>query len=205
MGREAACTARFAGKSAAGKALLETTELIFRGKDLRLVIPFKQIRGVQARGDSLEVKTADGVATFALGSKQAAAWAARIENPPGRLDKLGVKPGMKVSIVGTAEAAFLEELAARTDDISQGRARAGSDLVFFAVESVAGLSRLATLKKALQPAGALWVLRAKGPAAPVSESAVRAAGRAAGLVDTKVVAFSATHTAERLVIPVADR
>ena len=61
------------------------------------------------------------------------------------------------------------------------------------------------MKKSLQPAGAIWVLRAKGAAASVSESAVMAAGKAAGLVDTKVVAFSETHTAERLVIPVARR
>jgi hypothetical protein len=205
MGREAACTARFGGKSAAGKALLETTELIFRGAGLRLQIPFARMRTVQARGETLEVKTAEGLATFELGAKEAAAWAARIKNPPGRLDKLGVKPGMKVSIVGEVEAAFLTELGARTDDVSQGRARAGSDLIFFAVAAPADLARLSTLKKSLQPAGALWVLRAKGPTAPVTESAVMAAGKAAGLVDTKVVAFSASHTAERLVIPVADR
>lgn len=61
------------------------------------------------------------------------------------------------------------------------------------------------LRKALQPAGALWILRVKGPAAPVSEAAVMAAGKAAGLVDTKVVAFDELRTAERLVIPVSQR
>jgi len=67
------------------------------------------------------------------------------------------------------------------------------------------LERLGALKKSLQPAGAIWVLRQKGPATRVTESAVMAAGKAAGLVDTKVVSFSDTHTAERLVIPVAKR
>lgn len=32
-----------------------------------------------------------------------------------------------------------------------------------------------------------------------------AAGKAAGLVDVKVVSFSPTHTAEKFVIPVKDR
>lgn len=41
--------------------------------------------------------------------------------------------------------------------------------------------------------------------APVRENAVRAAILAAGLVDTKVVSFSATHTAAKAVIPVAQR
>jgi hypothetical protein len=31
------------------------------------------------------------------------------------------------------------------------------------------------------------------------------AGKAAGLVDVKVVSFSATHTAEKFVIPIKDR
>ena len=77
--------------------------------------------------------------------------------------------------------------------------------MFFAVTTPSDLDRLATLKKSLQPAGAIWVLRTKGPAATVSEREVMAAGKVAGLVDTKVVAFSETHTAERLVIPIAKR
>mgnify|MGYP006170174075 CR=1 FL=1 len=41
--------------------------------------------------------------------------------------------------------------------------------------------------------------------ASVVEADVMAAGKAAGLVDVKVVRFSATHTAEKLVIPVTKR
>jgi hypothetical protein len=57
----------------------------------------------------------------------------------------------------------------------------------------------------MQPAGGLWVVRRKGSDAPVTEAESMAAGKTAGLVDTKVVAFSETHTAERYVIPVAAR
>jgi hypothetical protein len=39
----------------------------------------------------------------------------------------------------------------------------------------------------------------------ISERGVMAAGKAAGPVDIKVVAFSATHTAEKFVIPARDR
>jgi hypothetical protein len=204
MGREAVCTARFGGKSAAGKALLETREVIFRGPELRLIIPFDRIQKIEVKGGALSLKTAEGVAILELGP-QAEAWAKRIKDPPGRLDKLGVKPGMKVSLVGEIEPAFIEELRARTEDLSRGRPRPASDLIFFAVEAPAELERLATLKKSLQPAGAIWVLRRKGPAASVSERAVMSAGKDAGLVDTKVASFSDTHTAERLVIPVAKR
>jgi hypothetical protein len=205
MGREATCTARYGGKLGEGKALLETSELVFRGETLRFKIPYARIRTIVVKGGTLEVRTRGEAAALELGAKEAAAWALRIKNPPGRLDKLGVKPAMKVSVVGPVDESFVAELRARTADVSQGRPRAGSDLVFFAVETPADLRRLATLRKSLQPAGALWVLRAKGPAAKVSETAVMAKGKAAGLVDTKVVAFSDTHTAERLVIPVARR
>jgi hypothetical protein len=204
MGREASCQATFAGRTVAGKALLETSEVVFRGGGLRLELPFTALGKVTARAGILHLHGPQGEVRLALGD-EAEAWASKIKSPPGRLDKLGVKPGMKVSVVGTLEAAFLVELRGRTEDVSQGRPRSGSDLLFFAAEAPPDLDRLATLEKSLKPAGALWVVRAKGPAARVTEAAVMAAGKAAGLVDTKVVAFSTTHTALRLVIPIARR
>jgi len=206
VGREASCSVRIGRRTVAGKALLETSELLFRGEELRLRIPFSKIQAVVARGGALEVQGPDGHVRFELGD-QAALWASRIKNPPGRLDKLGVKPGMKVSVVGTLDPAFLAQLRARVDDVSVGRPRAASDLLFLAADSPADLKRIPVLKQSLQPAGALWVVRAKGKGAGarVTEASVMAAGKAAGLVDTKVVAFSETHTAERLVIPLARR
>jgi hypothetical protein len=204
MGREATCQATFGGRTVPGKALLEASEVLFRGDGLRLKLRFAELSRVTARAGTLHLHGPQGEVRLALG-QEADAWASKIKRPPGRLDKLGVKPGMKVSVVGTLEAAFLAELRGRTEDVSEGRPRPASDLLFFAAQEPADLDRLAVLKKSLQPAGALWVIRAKGPAAPVTERAVMAAGKAAGLVDTKVVAFSPSHTAERLVIPVARR
>ena len=57
---------------------------------------------------------------------------------------------------------------------------------------------------AIQPAGALWVVYPKGRQ-DIKEGDVMAAAKAAGLVDVKVCAFSATHTATKMVIPVARR
>ena len=202
MGREAECTARIDGKLAKGKALLETKELQFRG-EARLTIPFADMRDVKAAGGALTVRFDGGEVTFLLGAA-AEVWAAKIKNPPSRLSKLGVKPGARVSIVGAIEPAFVAEARAAGAVIA-GRKPRDVDLVFFAVEQPADLGRLATLAGTMQPAGALWVVRRKGAGAPVTETASMAAGKAAGLVDTKVVAFSATHTAERYVIPVAAR
>jgi hypothetical protein len=87
------------------------------------------------------------------------------------------------------------------DDLVTGRAAKDSDLIFFLVEKPADLGRIATLVRSLKPDGAIWTVRRKGKDAPVAEQAVRDAAKAAGLVDVKVVGFSATHTAEKYVIP----
>jgi len=71
-------------------------------------------------------------------------------------------------------------------------------------ERKAELGRIGKLKSSLRPDGALWVIRPKGRP-EISEMAVMRAGQAAGLVDVKVVSFSATHTAEKFVIPLRAR
>ena len=54
-------------------------------------------------------------------------------------------------------------------------------------------------------AGAVTIVSRKGKAATLRYADLLDAAKAAGLVDNKVAAFSATHTALRLVIPVALR
>ena len=56
----------------------------------------------------------------------------------------------------------------------------------------------------LKPDGALWIVYPKG-VPEIREMDVLLAGREAGLKDTKVASFSATHTALRFVIPIAKR
>jgi hypothetical protein len=77
-------------------------------------------------------------------------------------------------------------------------------VIFLGAETVDALRKLPSLVTHLAPAGAIWVLRPKGHAR-ITERAVMTAGRDAGLVDTKVVRFSGTHTAEKFVIPRARR
>lgn len=120
------------------------------------------------------------------------------------LDKLGVRQGARVCLLGIDDRDFLRGLRGRTSDIS-AQPRNASDLIFFAADSAAGLARLARLEPYLKRDGALWVVSRKGKAATVRDVEVIAAAKAAGLVDNKVVSFSETHTALRLVIPRARR
>src|SRR6266436_1535702 len=104
MGQEKGCRARFGKQASAGKALLETSEILFRG-DFRLKIPFSTIKSVKAANGELRVETPEGLAVFQL-SDAAEKWRDKILHPKSRMEKLGVKPGAKVSLFGDLEAEF---------------------------------------------------------------------------------------------------
>jgi hypothetical protein len=125
------------------------------------------------------------------------------------LDKLGVRSDSRVAIAGVDDAEFRRLLADRTSDVqdlsSDEVPPAGMDLVFLAADSVDDLIRVGVLRGSLVPDGAIWVVSRKGREATLRDVDVIDAAKSMGLVDNKVVSFSATHTALRLVIPRALR
>lgn len=204
MGYEAAATLKYEGRSTPGKALLETSELVFRGPT-RLVIPLKDVTAATARDGVLRLTFAGRAAELTIGDA-AEKWAKRIINPPSRLDKLGVKPGMSLVLLDVRDASLAEEATARGASVARSLPRTAKpvDMIFYGAEHRDALRKLADLSKHIVQAGAIWVIRPKGSAA-ITEAETMAAGKRAGLVDVKVVGFSATHTAEKYVIPVAKR
>jgi hypothetical protein len=201
MGNEAPCKLRYDGKVFAGKALLETSELIFRG-ETRLKIPFPEIRALRAQDGELHVNTKAGLAVFALGPL-AEKWRHKIANPKTVLEKLGVKPGDMVSLIGKFPQDFLSSLKTNgvvvLDEMTSDTA-----WFFLAAETRRDLSRAKALAKTLRGAAALWIIYPKGQSR-ITESDVRSAGLKAGLTDIKVASFSSTHTALKFVIPKAKR
>jgi hypothetical protein len=203
MGSEAVCLVRFGERVSEGKALLETTELLFRGA-FRLKIPFRAITRLADDNGELTVGFSEGTAVFELGAN-ASKWAAKIRNPRGLLDKLGVKAGHRVAVLGVTDADFLEDLRGHNVEVNDNALLPNADLVFYQADEPKALTRLAELRQSLAAKGAIWVISPKGRAAPIKDTDVMAAAREAGLVDTKVVAFSDTHTALKLVVPGAKR
>jgi hypothetical protein len=128
----------------------------------------------------------------------------RVYSTP-RIDKLGVKPGARVAIVGVPDDDLRAELRARTHDLTEDAPLADTDVIIVAADSREELGRLAALRARIVPSGAIWVVSPKGKAATLRDVDVIAAARAVGLVDNKVASFSATHTALRLVIPLDQR
>jgi len=202
MGQEVVCTARWAGKSVRGKALLEGTEILFRGNP-RLKIPFSSIRDIAAVDGELRLKTGAGTVVFKLGER-AEKWRQKIVNPKSVLEKLGVQAGQVVAVFGNADAKFIEKLRVQGSYVEREKFSAETPWIFRFVEVADGLSGIKKLAGRMQGGTALWVVYPKGQKT-ITEDAVLAAGRKAGLKDVKVVSFSATHTALKFVLPVAKR
>ena len=191
MGKDvAAIPARFADGVDVGRLQWESPKLIFRGASRR-VFEGEPLKGLTVDGGDLVL--ADG-SRFTLGAVQAPRWAHAILNPPGRLDKLGVKAGMKVAILGLEDPDFTAELAGRanlSNDFSE------LDILVSSADSAADLARIPELIPMLAERGALWTVSLKGKLLRVKDVEVMAAAKAHGLVDNKVCAFSDTRTALR--------
>jgi hypothetical protein len=202
MGNELACTLIHGGKSFSGKALLETSELLFRG-ETRLKIAFGSIAAVKAQDGELHVRTKEGLAVFQLGA-QADKWCHKITNPKSVVEKLGLKAEQSVSVLGKFPAEFIESLRKQECVVSKSKISKGAMSIFLAASEKQDLRGLPAIRKSIQGATALWIVYPKGTKS-VTEADVRSAGLKAGLVDVKVVSFSPTHTALKFVLPATKR
>jgi hypothetical protein len=198
MGQELECRMHLGRRALSGKAYLETDHILFRG-DERIKIQLKDVTGVAAASGILTLEFDGGPATLELGAA-AEKWAQKILHPPSRADKLGIKAGLTVRLVGDFEPDFTAELDHTT--IVAGKNQA--DLIFLRAATKKDLAQVPKLIATLKPAAALWIVYPKG-ATTLREVEVIEAGRAAGLKDVKVASFSTTHTALKFVIPVAAR
>ncbi len=202
MGLEKSCEIEAAGETVTAKVQLEPPDLIVRGAK-KLRIPLAEVTSCEAKGGRLRIAWGKEVVWFGLGA-DAEKWALKIRYPRGRLDKLGIKPGMRVAIIGLDDAAFREELVGRTDDVTMGKPRKDTDVVVLALSDKKDLPRLEALQKCIKRNGAIWVVWPKGRK-EFREDDIRAFGPNAHLVDVKVIAFSDTLSGLKMVIPVKER
>ena len=193
MGKEATVTATFADGAEEGRLQFEPPKLIFKGAERR-VFEGEALEGVAAEGADLVL--ADG-SRFTLTARTVKGWVEAIANPKGRMDKIGVKAGMRAAVMGVKDPTLSAELAGHgAVPVSELTAL---DLLFYGADGADELARIEGLVPLLAETGALWVVSRKGKAATVKDVEVMAAAKAHGLVDNKVVGFSDTHTALRFV------
>jgi hypothetical protein len=202
MGLEKTCEVQAGRRRATVKVHLEPTEIRIGGA-LALVVPLRELSAYEARAGVLHLAWPKGKAALSLGA-DADKWAQKIRYPRSRLDKLGVKPDLRVAVVGLRDPELLRELRERTSDVSTGKPKAETDLVIVAMSGRADLEQLSALRRVLKKNGAIWVVWPKGRK-EFREDDVRAHGPRAGLVDVKVMSFSDTLSGLKMVIPVKER
>ena len=122
------------------------------------------------------------------------------------LDRLGVKPGAKVAVVNLDDNGFIQLLRERTPHVLQGKPRTPCDIVFVGAANPRELlERLRAVKSWIEPNGAIWAIRPKGPSSTLKDTDAIQAGLDAGLVDNKIASFSETQGAMRFVYRLKDR
>jgi hypothetical protein len=121
------------------------------------------------------------------------------------LDKLGIRPGMRVALIDIDDEHIRPLIAERSSDLTEGWPEPETDVVLLGADTIEALAPLEELARRIRPNGAIWVVSRKGKAATIRDVDVIEAARSARLVDNKVASFSPTHTALRLVIPVDHR
>jgi hypothetical protein len=196
-GREAPCTLRFGERVGEGTAYLDTDELVLR-QERRLAIPISELTVVETADGRVELSFPGGAAVLHLDGASGR-WAETLGRVPrSRLDRLGVKPGHCVGVVGTVEECFVDELRGRAAVVVTGRSvPAGADIIFLAANQREELGRLPGLAHCIAPGGVLWVIRPRA-GREISEQDVAVSGKAAAMTSGRAVRFNATHTADRL-------
>jgi hypothetical protein len=161
------------------------------------------LTAVEAENGELRLASPEGAVVFELGAL-AEKWAEKIRRPKSLLDKLGIKPDSQVALVGLRAESFRKQLRGRTRHVAIGPPKTELDTILMEIAAKGDLKKLERLQTFLKRDGSLWVIWPKGRQ-EVKENDIIAAAKEAGLVDTKVVKFSESHGALKLVIPLSRR
>lgn len=181
---------------------LDTDVLVLRG-EVAVRIPRTTIAGATANRGVVTVAYANGTLALTVGEhaeKVARQLAAPLKT---RLEKMGIKSGSVVTIINIDDAHFADEVQAAGASIDT-RLKKNAALVVLGVNVPKDLARIEAATRSMADDGALWVVHPKGVVG-VKDTDIFSVGIRAGLVSTKVARFSGTHTAEKLVVPLASR
>lgn len=200
MGTEVEGTLTVGGQKVKVRGDFASDHVTFSG-GRRGEVPYSSIQVLGTAKGVLRLRVDDAPMEFPLGDK-AERIANKIRKPPSLMDKLGVKPGLKVATVDIP-ASLLRLLRESVPDVQERGPRGRVDVIFLGVSSPEGLEGLPPLVDQLAKGGSVWVVYPKGRQDTIREADVRDAGRACGLKDTKVARISPTHTALRFSIPSA--
>jgi hypothetical protein len=191
MGLEAHCRCETAEFSGEVHALLEASELILRGA-IRRHLPLAGLADIRSEGEALRFTVGGRPVSLMLGAARAATWARKmVREPPSLREKLGLKQGCRLTVIGAVDDAALRE-AIGEDEMA---AEDGPTLALAVVTGRAALDHVLDRLQTL--AVPVWIANLKGAASSFGENAVRAVMRERGYVDSKSISVSARLSATR--------
>lgn len=197
MGREAKTLCIEGRQKFEVKAHLDGQALQLTGEK-KLTLPLAHVRAATVAGEDLKIVSAPATFALRLGAKEAAAWAKKILNPPSLAEKLGVKPGVTVHLIGP-RVKELDEAAPQAPHAAalSAKAFAACDIAILTLTPATAEKQIAAAAKTLPTKTALWLVYEKGTK-PNGDTIIMLA-RKAGLKDTKVARISDSHTALRFI------
>ena len=93
------------------------------------------------------------------------------------LDKLGIRPGMRVALIDIDDPDIRPLIAERTTELTEGWPEPDTDVVLLGAGLRGRLAPLETWPLCIRPAGAIWVVSRKGKAATLRDVEVMDAAR----------------------------
>lgn len=200
MGREARIAYTSGKERAEVRAHLDSASLQLSGGK-KLIVQLSDVRTAKVVGEDLAVETTTAKFKLALGAKEAAAWAKGMLNPPSLADKLSVKAGTAVLIVGERideidDAVAKATKVERAPKLTAAQAKA-ANIVILTLLTETAPKQIEAAAKVLPKGTALWLVYTKG-VKPNGDDII-ALARKAGLKDTKVARISVMHAALRFI------
>jgi hypothetical protein len=184
MGRETKTAVTHHGQAAEARIHLDSEQLTI-GPPIKVKLALGDVKAA-AGVDGLTLETGGESYQIAMSDKEAGAWAKAIAHPPSLADKLGIKLGTSVALVGPVPDE-IRALATASKDAA---------LIVAAVNSL-DVKALVKIAKMVPEKGAVWLIYEKGL---MKGDQLIFAAREAGLKDTKVARISETHTGLRFIV-----
>lgn len=185
MGLEAAAVAIEKENQIPGKLHVDSKQIEFRSKSLRWSIPLDHETAASAEGPRLVVRRRRKKFVVEVG-KEIDKWVSKVNNPPSRMKKLGVKPGHVCWLSKGFGKAFADEL--RLQGAKVTRKLATAEILFLKTETLPELKCLPELIADIEGGTHLWIVWPKGIDS-IRQSDVLSAAKELGMGPSKTAAF----------------
>lgn len=196
MAMESACKLSVGRDKYEGRVRMEGGYIDFAG-NTKFRFRLAEIRNPRQDGTSICFDFHGNAVEIVLSERASGRWIEYILNPQSLADKLGVRDGQTVRILNLDDPELLSSLATKSARMVHGTSQR-CDLVMVGVERASELRQIEDLGETLAPGGSIWVVLTKA-LRTVTKANVITIAREAGLAHVKVVDYSETRAAYRIV------